>query len=548
MAEADGHTCASCGKEISYGQDVIKFQTSRLHLDCYRCGGPCQKRISVEQQVFEHKGRPWCQDCYADDVERMCWRCNEKIPLEMNGRINGVTCGNLCFHPQCYCCIQCQAPFALGTQKGERAYEVNGQHYCETHAKAASSTKGKKKAALKKDKKAKKGTKCAHCKKKEPVPEILDSKGKFWHPDCQPCKRCKVSVKDKLYIVEKGVAYCDSCSKIIFVAKCAGCWHRIESPPPGQSVQHVKMAFGTYHMACFVCTDEDCEAPLLVDGQSAAFIHENKPFCKTHYKIRHAAAKKQAAAKAPVTSKSAADQLARIRAATEQGEASQYGGVDIGGSVGGGGDTYDDIDNAGGPKPRPGDSTYASVPEDPVRGIPMDSTYDDVGNAPRGAAREDSDVLYDNNVAVFADAPISPQEYQPRDNGPSMKRGVIRPDDTYEEPSDTNEPLSPEPAYEAPVLSPESTYEEPSPDRAPGNPTSLANGNSGTLPPGAYDQFGNKRAPLSGSSGADTGYDEFKSNNAAREAPGRSRLMSQATSQDIDDEPEGGDLDYDNLK
>jgi hypothetical protein len=94
------------------------------------------------------------------------------------------------------------------------------------------------------------------------------------------------SVKDQEYIVERDFAYCAPCAEKVFMVKCAGCDFRIEAPPPGASAKHVKLPFGTFHMACFVCSARGCPNALIIDGASAAFMHQNKPFCGDHYKAK----------------------------------------------------------------------------------------------------------------------------------------------------------------------------------------------------------------------------------------------------------------------
>lgn len=70
------------------------------------------------------------------------------------------------------------------------------------------------------------------------------------------------------------------------MVKCAGCDFRIEAPAAGTSAKHVKLPFGTFHMECFVCSAPGCPNPLIVDGASAAFMDQNKPYCGDHYKAR----------------------------------------------------------------------------------------------------------------------------------------------------------------------------------------------------------------------------------------------------------------------
>eukprot|EP00035_Acanthoeca_spectabilis_P023552 m.449869 g.449869 ORF g.449869 m.449869 type:complete len:660 (+) comp19885_c0_seq1:36-2015(+) len=293
MAVPETSICVSCNHELTPGASVVQFGGATLHPKCYRCAGPCQMQLSVEDTVYTHHAAPWCKRCYAADVERECWRCKENIQFDINGKMAGVGAGSVSFHKECYTCKACNKAFAIAGGDGEKCFEVAGEHYCEQHARdqTAKEDKKSKKAAKTKEKKEKqaakkvKPNKCGKCKKKDPPPSVLAG-GKYWHESCQPCKSCKKTVKDREYIVERGFAYCAPCADKVFMVKCAGCDFRIEAPAAGTSAKHVKLPFGTFHMECFVCSAPGCPNPLIVDGASAAFMDQNKPYCGDHYKAR----------------------------------------------------------------------------------------------------------------------------------------------------------------------------------------------------------------------------------------------------------------------
>ena len=93
-----------------------------------------------------------------------------------------------------------------------------------------------------------------------------------------------------------------SAVKVLYVATPYNTAH---SPRTGTTAKHVRLPFGTFHMECFVCSHEGgCANPLIVDGASAAFMHDQRPYCGAHYKA--VLAEKKARRKSPTETPSPA--------------------------------------------------------------------------------------------------------------------------------------------------------------------------------------------------------------------------------------------------
>mmetsp|Transcript_8404 Transcript_8404/g.25020 ORF Transcript_8404/g.25020 Transcript_8404/m.25020 type:complete len:643 (+) Transcript_8404:1-1929(+) len=566
--------CASCNEELAPGASVVKFGGLSLHPKCYRCAGPCKMQLAVSDKVYTHHAAPWCKRCYSADVERECWRCKENIKFDASGKMAGVGAGAISFHKECYMCKSCNKPFSIGDTPGEKCFEVAGEHFCEAHAREAMTKedkKGKKakqkqaKKEAKKDKAAKvKPNKCGKCKKKDPPPTVL-SGGKHWHEGCQPCKVCKKSVKDQEYIVERGFAYCSGCAERVFMVKCAGCNFRIEAPAAGETVKHVKLPFGTFHMQCFVCTVDGCPNALIVDGASAAFMHQNMPYCADHYKAKVAEAKakrkvEDARARAEAEAAAAAGPAQQLVQQDSERSAplslADYSGYqDMHHHRGGGdspGNTYgitqsllDSTPRGTRPLAPSGESDYAE-PEPLVEGeVLVDGTesyglgsmtgaasavggHEDHGD-PGGLPPEQPCETYECPVPLQPDTYASIDEY-PAALQPDTYASIDQRDDVggmsdYLSPTGTlptandrrfdaeGPPMPPEPTYEATYDLPDDADANPADNRCSLQPV--------TLTPGKYDKFRTPaRARVDSDSAAEprpdslashvSGYDKFR--------------------------------------
>uniref|UniRef100_A0A8C4VL13 Transforming growth factor beta 1 induced transcript 1 n=1 Tax=Gopherus evgoodei TaxID=1825980 RepID=A0A8C4VL13_9SAUR len=101
--------CASCQKPIA-GQ----VRTGLGHFVCTHC----QKEMGGSN-FFEKDGAPYCERDYFQLFSPRCGLCNEPILDKM------VTALDKNWHPEHFCCVKCGRPFGE-----EGFHEKDGQQYC----------------------------------------------------------------------------------------------------------------------------------------------------------------------------------------------------------------------------------------------------------------------------------------------------------------------------------------------------------------------------------------------------------------------------------
>ncbi|XP_014382828.1 transforming growth factor beta-1-induced transcript 1 protein [Alligator sinensis] len=87
------------------------------HFCCVKCGKPFG-----EEGFHEKEGRPYCRDDFAELFSARCQACSAAI---LDSYISAL--GAL-WHPHCFVCRECYAPFAQGS-----FFEHGGRPYCERH-------------------------------------------------------------------------------------------------------------------------------------------------------------------------------------------------------------------------------------------------------------------------------------------------------------------------------------------------------------------------------------------------------------------------------
>ncbi|XP_027467089.1 transforming growth factor beta-1-induced transcript 1 protein isoform X1 [Zalophus californianus] len=107
--------CGSCNKPIA-GQ-VVTALGRAWHPEHFICGG-CSMALGGSS-FFEKDGAPFCPECYFERFSPRCGLCNQPIRHKM------VTALGTHWHPEHFCCVSCGEPFG-----DEGFHEREGRPYC----------------------------------------------------------------------------------------------------------------------------------------------------------------------------------------------------------------------------------------------------------------------------------------------------------------------------------------------------------------------------------------------------------------------------------
>lgn len=107
--------CGSCNKPIA-GQ-VVTALGRAWHPEHFICGG-CSMTLGGSS-FFEKDGAPFCPECYFERFSPRCGFCNQPIRHKM------VTALGTHWHPEHFCCVSCGEPFGE-----EGFHEREGRPYC----------------------------------------------------------------------------------------------------------------------------------------------------------------------------------------------------------------------------------------------------------------------------------------------------------------------------------------------------------------------------------------------------------------------------------
>uniref|UniRef100_A0A6I8P066 Transforming growth factor beta-1-induced transcript 1 protein n=1 Tax=Ornithorhynchus anatinus TaxID=9258 RepID=A0A6I8P066_ORNAN len=107
--------CGSCSKPIA-GQ-VVTALGRAWHPEHFLCGG-CNSALGGSS-FFEKDGAPYCPECYFQRFSPRCGLCNQPIRHKM------VTALDTHWHPEHFCCVSCGEPFG-----DEGFHEREGRPYC----------------------------------------------------------------------------------------------------------------------------------------------------------------------------------------------------------------------------------------------------------------------------------------------------------------------------------------------------------------------------------------------------------------------------------
>ncbi|GAV03847.1 hypothetical protein RvY_14221-2 [Ramazzottius varieornatus] len=227
------NVCAGCAKNVS-GQ-VVTALGKVWHMECFRCG-TCQTPLRT-QPFFEKNGRAFCEKDYYEQFAMKCARCHAAI------KDTCFTALDQTWHPECFCCARCNAPF------GEHSFhEREGRPFCEQcYLKTFA-------------------PQCAGCH--EPIAgTYLTALDAQWHKQCFVCHDCKGPFESGSFFDLDGRPYCELHYHANRGSVCGGC----QAPISGRCIT----AMGKkYHPDHFVCSY--CVRPL---NKGTFKEHANKPWC-----------------------------------------------------------------------------------------------------------------------------------------------------------------------------------------------------------------------------------------------------------------------------
>ncbi|XP_076017914.1 LIM domain only protein 3-like [Genypterus blacodes] len=116
--------CSGCGEQVC--DRFFLLAAGRVwHSACLRCSH-CHCELQSHGSLFWRDGNIYCQQDYC----RMfgvgqCARCSQPIPASALV----MRSGDLTFHPNCFCCQQCEVKLLPGN-----LYSLQGQSlYCQSH-------------------------------------------------------------------------------------------------------------------------------------------------------------------------------------------------------------------------------------------------------------------------------------------------------------------------------------------------------------------------------------------------------------------------------
>lgn len=90
--------CAFCHKTVSPHELAVEAMKRQYHAQCFTCR-TCRRQLAG-QRFFQKDGRPLCEPCYQDTLEK-CGKCGEVIQDHIIRALGQA------FHPPCFTCVAC---------------------------------------------------------------------------------------------------------------------------------------------------------------------------------------------------------------------------------------------------------------------------------------------------------------------------------------------------------------------------------------------------------------------------------------------------------
>ncbi|KNE60415.1 hypothetical protein AMAG_05806 [Allomyces macrogynus ATCC 38327] len=147
------------------------------HFFCCHCG----KVFAATDGFLEYQGQAYCEEDYLALFAPKCAGCVRPVLADTVNALDKV------WHPACFACAECKAPFANGT-----FFPYESMPYCEVHYHA------------------KKGSLCPACSKPI-VGKCINAMDKRWHPACFVCSFCKVTLNKTPFKGHENKPFCMPC-------------------------------------------------------------------------------------------------------------------------------------------------------------------------------------------------------------------------------------------------------------------------------------------------------------------------------------------------
>ncbi|XP_023378175.1 transforming growth factor beta-1-induced transcript 1 protein isoform X6 [Pteropus vampyrus] len=175
--------CGSCNKHIA-GQKMVTALGTHWHPEhfcCVSCGEPFG-----DEGFHEREGRPYCRQDFLQLFAPRCQGCQGPI-LD-----NYISALSALWHPDCFVCRECFAPFSAGS-----FFEHEGRPLCENHFHE------------------RRGSLCATCGL--PVTgRCVSALGRRFHPDHFTCTFCLRALTKGSFQERAGKPYCQPCFLKLF--------------------------------------------------------------------------------------------------------------------------------------------------------------------------------------------------------------------------------------------------------------------------------------------------------------------------------------------
>uniref|UniRef100_H2ZMC5 LIM zinc-binding domain-containing protein n=1 Tax=Ciona savignyi TaxID=51511 RepID=H2ZMC5_CIOSA len=175
-------TCAYCVQPV-LGQCVTALNKTwhPEHFFCAMCSN-----FFGDEGFHEYEGKPYCRADYYNMFAPKCGGCMKPILS------NYISALNAQWHPECFVCRECLAPFTNAS-----FFELDGQPYCETHYHHL------------------RGSLCSGCQK--PITgRCITAMGKKFHPEHFVCAFCLKQLNKGTFKEQNDKPYCHQCFTKLF--------------------------------------------------------------------------------------------------------------------------------------------------------------------------------------------------------------------------------------------------------------------------------------------------------------------------------------------
>lgn len=175
-------SCAHCNHPV-LGQCITALNKTwhPEHFFCAMCGNSFG-----DDGFHEFEGKPYCRKDYYNMFAPKCGGCNKPILS------NYISALNQQWHPECFVCRECLAPFTNGS-----FFELDGKPYCEMHYHSI------------------RGSLCSGCQK--PITgRCINAMGKKFHPEHFLCAFCLKQLNKGTFKEQNDKPYCHQCFQKLF--------------------------------------------------------------------------------------------------------------------------------------------------------------------------------------------------------------------------------------------------------------------------------------------------------------------------------------------